>query len=130
MAIRSKMLSIVLIIGVELRGSAAAVTTNDLLRNNISDLHFKLFTSIQKQNRMLKSAVFETECSGRGCTFSGCQSSQSSSCDGKMLSTLRQIEISVKQLTGKDRNKGTCKNGWKRFRGHCYREFAQKQDWF
>ncbi|XP_062607489.1 low affinity immunoglobulin epsilon Fc receptor-like [Saccostrea cucullata] len=79
---------------------------------------------------MLKSAVFETECSSRGCTFSGCQSRKSNSCDGKMLSTLRQIEISVKQLTGKDRRKGTCKNGWKRFRGHCYREFVQKLDWF
>ncbi|XP_061183460.1 brevican core protein-like [Saccostrea echinata] len=79
---------------------------------------------------MLKSAVFETECSGRGCTFNGCESSRRSSCDGKMLSTLRQIETSVKQLTGKDRNKGICKNGWKRFKGHCYREFVHKLDWF
>ncbi|XP_061174193.1 C-type lectin lectoxin-Lio1-like isoform X4 [Saccostrea echinata] len=71
---------------------------------NISDLHFQLFSSIQERAKIIKTAVFETQCSESGCTFDACDKR--------------------KPL------KSVCSQGWKRYNGHCYHLFSTKMNWF
>ncbi|XP_061174176.1 perlucin-like protein isoform X2 [Saccostrea echinata] len=71
---------------------------------NISDLHFQLFSSIQERAKIIKTAVFETQCSESGCTFDACDKR--------------------KPL------KSVCNQGWKLYNGHCYQLFSTKMNWF
>ncbi|XP_055998593.1 perlucin-like protein [Ostrea edulis] len=105
---------------------------DEVLIKNISDLHFQLFSSVQKKTKMIKSAVFETQCSGSGCTFNGCQSSESGTCDGKMLSKLNQIHSSIRNIWKRKPEKPStvCKKGWKRHNNHCYFLSSAKLNWF
>ncbi|XP_048780912.1 hepatic lectin-like [Ostrea edulis] len=103
---------------------------DEVLMKNISDLHFQLFSSVQKKTKMIKSAVFETQCSGSGCTFNGCQSSESGTCDGKMFSKLNQIQSSITNLWKRKPVNIVCKKGWKRYNGHCYVLFSTRVNWF
>nr|XP_022337538.1 lectin BRA-3-like [Crassostrea virginica] len=99
-----------------------------VLIKNISDLHFQLFSSIQKRTKMLKAAVFETQCSGSGCTFNGCESSGSDTCDGQMNQNLNKIQSSISNI---EKPKVIeCKSGWKRYNDHCYYLFKTKMNWF
>ncbi|XP_062592101.1 perlucin-like protein isoform X2 [Saccostrea cucullata] len=82
----------------------AQQSKDDALMRNISDLHFQLFSSIQGRAKIIKTAVFQTKCSESGCTFNDCDKR-------KLL-------------------KPVCKQGWKRYNGHCYRLFSTKMNWF
>nr|XP_022337539.1 lectin BRA-3-like isoform X1 [Crassostrea virginica]XP_022337541.1 lectin BRA-3-like isoform X1 [Crassostrea virginica]XP_022337542.1 lectin BRA-3-like isoform X1 [Crassostrea virginica]XP_022337543.1 lectin BRA-3-like isoform X1 [Crassostrea virginica]XP_022337544.1 lectin BRA-3-like isoform X1 [Crassostrea virginica]XP_022337545.1 lectin BRA-3-like isoform X1 [Crassostrea virginica]XP_022337547.1 lectin BRA-3-like isoform X1 [Crassostrea virginica]XP_022337548.1 lectin BRA-3-like isofor len=96
---------------------------------NISDLHFQLFSSIQKKTKMIKTAVFETQCSGSGCTFNGCESSGSDTCDGQMIQKLNKIQSSINNI--RKPKLIDCKSGWKRYNVHCYYLFkTKKMNWF
>ena len=46
----------------------------------------------------LQTAVFETQCSGSGCTFNGCESSGSDTCDGQMFLKLKEILSSINNI--------------------------------
>lgn len=50
---------------------------------------------------LLQTAVFETQCSGSGCTFNGCESSGSDTCDGQMFQKLNKIQSSISKMWGK-----------------------------
>ena len=45
-----------------------------------------------------QTAVFETQCSGSGCTFNGCESSDSETCDGQMIQKLNEIQSSINAI--------------------------------
>nr|XP_034317508.1 uncharacterized protein LOC117686527 [Crassostrea gigas] len=109
---------------------AATYKEDDALVKNISDLHFQLFSSIQKKTKMIKTAVFETQCSGSGCTFNGCESSGSETCDGQMLTKLNRIQSSINNVWKRKPKTMVCKKGWKRYNGHCYFLFSGKMNWF
>ncbi|XP_065941625.1 lectin BRA-3 isoform X1 [Magallana gigas] len=109
---------------------AAPQTEDEMLMKNISDLHFRLFSTIQKKTKMIKTAVFETQCSGTGCTFNGCESSGSETCDGQMFKKLNKIESSISNIWKRKPKVIVCKGGWKRFDGHCYYLFSAKMNWF
>ncbi|XP_052691257.1 perlucin-like protein isoform X2 [Crassostrea angulata] len=97
---------------------------------NISELHFQLFSSVQKKTKMIKTAVFETQCSGTGCTFNGCESSGSETCDGQMFTKLNKIQLSINDIWKRKPEAIVCKEGWKRYNGHCYHLFSKKMNWF
>ncbi|XP_052691179.1 lectin BRA-3-like [Crassostrea angulata] len=105
-------------------------TEDDDLMKNISDLHFQLFSSIQKKTKMIKTTVFETQCSGSGCTFNGCESSGSETCDGQMFTKLNKIQSSINNIWKRKPAPNVCKQGWKRYDGHCYHLFNTKMNWF
>lgn len=109
---------------------AATYNVEDALRKNISDLHFKLFSSIQKKTKMIKTAVFETQCSGSGCTFNGCESNGSETCEGQMLTKLNRIQSSINNFCKRKPKTIVCKQGWKGYNGHCYHLFSGKMNWF
>ena len=46
----------------------------------------------------LQTAVFETQCNGSGCTFNGCESSGSDTCDGQMFLKLKEILSSINNI--------------------------------
>ncbi|XP_062592104.1 snaclec 5-like isoform X1 [Saccostrea cucullata] len=77
---------------------------DEILMKNISDLHFQLFSSLQERAKILKTAVFKTQCSESGCTFNVCNS--------------------------KKPIQPVCSSGWKRYNKHCYRLFSTKMNWF
>ncbi|XP_062592105.1 snaclec 5-like isoform X2 [Saccostrea cucullata] len=79
----------------------ALQSKDDVLMKKISDLQFQLFTSIQEREKIIKTAVFETQCSVSGCAFDVC-----------------------------DKRKSVCSSGWKRYNKHCYRLFSTKMNWF
>ncbi|XP_078336994.1 C-type lectin domain family 17, member A-like [Crassostrea virginica] len=108
--------------------NATQQNQDGVLMKNISDLHFQLFSSIHRKTKMIKTAVFETQCSGSGCTFNGCESSGSDTCDGQIIPILKEIQSSINDL-GKPKVIA-CKSGWKRFKGHCYQLFQTKMNWF
>ncbi|XP_052691215.1 C-type lectin-like [Crassostrea angulata] len=110
--------------------SDAAPNEDDFLMKNISNLHFQLFSSIQKKTKMIKTAVFETQCSGSGCTFNGCESSGSETCDGQMFTKLNKIQSSINNIWKRKSTAIVCKQGWKRYNGHCYHLFSGKMNWF
>ncbi|XP_078334644.1 perlucin-like protein isoform X2 [Crassostrea virginica] len=101
-----------------------------MLMKNISNLHFQLFSSIQKNTKITKTAVFETQCSGSGCTFNGCESSGSDTCDGQLIQKLNKIQSSISNIWKKKPNATHCKNGWKRYNGHCYHYYSSTKNWF
>nr|XP_022344042.1 lectin BRA-3-like [Crassostrea virginica] len=108
--------------------NATQQNQDGVLMKNISDLHFQLFSSIHRKTKMIKTAVFETQCSGSGCTFNGCESSGSDTCDGQMIKKLKEIQSSINDL-GKPKEID-CKRGWKPYNGHCYKLFQTKMNWF
>nr|XP_022305465.1 C-type lectin domain family 10 member A-like [Crassostrea virginica] len=101
-----------------------------VLMKNISDLHFQLFSSIQKKTKMIKTAVFETQCSGSGCTFNGCESSGSDTCDRQMIVKLNNIQSSINNIWKKKPKAIGCKDGWKPYNDHCYYSSSTKMNWF
>nr|XP_022322484.1 lectin BRA-3-like [Crassostrea virginica] len=101
-----------------------------ILTKNISDLHFQLFSSIQKRTNLIKTAVFETQCSGSGCTFNGCESSGSDTCDGRLIQKLNKIQSSINAIWKRKPKVMACKLGWKRYNGHCYYLYTTKMNWF
>ncbi|XP_052691169.1 C-type lectin domain family 10 member A-like [Crassostrea angulata] len=109
---------------------AELLNEDDVLMKNISELHFQLFSSIQKKTKMIKTAVFETQCSGTGCTFNGCESSGSETCDGQMFTKLNKIQLSINDIWKRKPEVIVCKDGWKRYNGHCYHFFSKKMNWF
>ncbi|XP_078336990.1 perlucin-like protein [Crassostrea virginica] len=113
-----------------LSSNATQQNEDGVLMKNISDLHFQLFSSIQKKTKMIKTAVFETQCSGSGCTFNGCESSGSDTCDGQMIQKLKEIESSINNIWKKKSKVIDCRSGWKRYNGHCYYLFKSKLNWF
>nr|XP_022310067.1 perlucin-like protein [Crassostrea virginica] len=113
------------------KGSYAKQQQEDgVLMKNISDLHFQLFSSIQKKTKMIKTAVFETQCSGSGCTFNGCESSGSDTCDGQMIKKLNNIQSSISNIWKRKPKAFGCKRGWKRYNDHCYYSSSMKMNWF
>ncbi|XP_078336991.1 perlucin-like protein isoform X1 [Crassostrea virginica] len=124
-------LSVICILVAPSKSSNATQRNQDVvLMKNISDLHFQLFSSIQKKTKMIKTAVFETQCSGSGCTFNGCESSGSDTCDGQMFLKLKEILSSINNIWKKKPKVIDCKSGWKRYNGHCYYLFKTKMNWF
>nr|XP_022322471.1 perlucin-like protein [Crassostrea virginica] len=107
-----------------------SVQNEGVLMKNISDLHFQLFSSIQKKTKMIKTAVFETQCSGSGCTFNGCESSVSDTCDGQMIQKLNKIQSSIYNIWKRKPKDFACKTGWKRYQDHCYFLYSTKMNWF
>ncbi|XP_078321503.1 uncharacterized protein LOC111112316 [Crassostrea virginica] len=101
-----------------------------VLMKNISDLHFQLFSSIQRKTKMIRTAVFETQCSGSGCTFNGCESSGSDTCDRQMIAKLNNIQSSINNIWKKKPKFIGCKDGWKPYNDHCYYSSSTKMNWF
>ncbi|XP_048781010.1 perlucin-like protein [Ostrea edulis] len=104
---RSVLLLVWIIVSMSELGIVRCDKTATELSKKITDVHFQLFKFIENQNKMLKMAVFETECTRQGCTFNGCQSG-----------------------ANERKKKESCKRGWRRFGEHCYGKFNIKMNWF
>ncbi|XP_022322446.2 galactose-specific lectin nattectin-like isoform X1 [Crassostrea virginica] len=112
------------------RSNATQQEEEKMLMKTISNLHFQLFSSMQKNTKIIKTAVFETQCSGSGCTFNGCESSDSETCDGQMIQKLNEIQSCINAICKRKPKVLACKLGWKRYNGHCYYLYTTKMNWF
>ncbi|XP_052691234.1 galactose-specific lectin nattectin-like [Crassostrea angulata] len=108
--------------------SDAAHSEDDVLMKRISDLHFKLFSSMKKKTKTMKAAVFETQCCASGCTFNSYKAGVPRVCNGQLLTQLNEIQSSINNIWKK--KPIACKHGWKRYGDHCYHLFRAKMNWF
>lgn len=118
--------------------SDAAHSKDDVLMKSISDLHFKLFSSMKKKTKTMKvwkcdkillsfllnlkrylfhtmlslfrqAAVFETQCCASGCTFNSYKSGVPRVCNGQLLTQLNEIQSSINNIW-KRKPIGLCMN--------------------
>lgn len=120
--------------------SDAAHSKDDVLMKRISDLHFKLFSSMKKKTKTMKvwkcdkillsfllnlkrylfhtmlslfrqAAVFETQCCASGCTFNSYKAGVPRVCNGQLLTQLNEIQSSINNIW-KRKPIGLCMNIW------------------
>ncbi|XP_048730622.2 perlucin-like protein [Ostrea edulis] len=100
------------------------------IKNQLSDLHYQLFKTVQNRTSLVKMVVFETECTKTGCTFNGCHSDERSNCGNEMMKKLQEIQNTVNTMKNAENKPKGCKSGWKSYKGHCYVFIRSRRNWF